>query len=909
MVTTTTLIPSAETVPARRSSPSTVAPTTRRLLAEQMLVLFGQGVSGLGNFAFLLVALRWLPARSFAELATILAVYLLVQLPANGLSAGSSMVGGARTRRTPVLAGVGAAVALGVSAWWLGPVLSLPVTLLALLAASLIATPQLAISRGRLYGQTRPLAVTATLVVEPLVRLSLGLVLLSAFGVIGGAVGVVLGGFAALLVASAAARRRSDGAAPAAGAPARMPWAAVVGFLGFAIVQNQDLVFANGLLAPSTAGMFAALSTLGGIAAFATANIPLVLLPRASGDARRSRHATAVALGLAAAIGAVVVVAVAVVPRDALAALVGERYAGIAGIAVLYLAGMALLGIARVLGARLLAAGRGRVVTVVVGASVAVQAVGIVLAPRTVNGVAVATFVAVSSMTVALGLVRTSTQPATRLALASRLQRISWPAVAAVTALTGAGVGLRLYITRGLWLDEATSVMQARMPFGQMLHALETTDVHPPGYFAILWGWVRLFGTGPLSVRMPSIIIGAALVPVLYAMGRDLYDRRTGIVAALFGVVAPQLVWYSQEARMYGLFILLTTLSVWAQSRALRSNSTKTWLAHGALSAALIWTQYFTLFVIAVQQLATLAVFVARRRRHEAVRPALLKWLAAMALFVVLVAPLVPFALHQYDVNQAAGRGFGSGANKARQVTQPGSGLSAYVVLANLLWAIWGYHSKATMTALGALWPAGMLLALALLGRGRSRQTQLVLAVAILPIAAMFALGEQKRFLFDLRYFIGCVPLLILAAARAVTSWPRSRVGAGLLATAATATLVVGLTDQQLNGDNPRRYDFEPALSRISAAAGPNDKVVLAPAYLRPLVSYYAPQLQSIDQRPMADRTVQLTDGAQHVFVLGSFFDVGGERAQVTALVRHLERTRERVRTWQFDNVRVWEFA
>jgi hypothetical protein len=153
------------------------------------------------------------------------------------------------------------------------------------------------------------------------------------------------------------------------------------------------------------------------------------------------------------------------------------------------------------------------------------------------------------------------------------------------------------------------------------------------------------------------------------------------------------------------------------------------------------------------------------------------------------------------------------------------------------------------------------------------------------------------------------VPLLILAAARAVTSWPRSRVGAGLLATAATATLVVGLTDQQLNGDNPRRYDFEPALSRISAAAGPNDKVVLAPAYLRPLVSYYAPQLQSIDQRPMADRTVQLTDGAQHVFVLGSFFDVGGERAQVTALVRHLERTRERVRTWQFDNVRVWEFA
>jgi uncharacterized membrane protein len=480
--------------------------------------------------------------------------------------------------------------------------------------------------------------------------------------------------------------------------------------------------------------------------------------------------------------------------------------------------------------------------------------------------------------------------------------------VAVVGLLTAGGVWLRLLITRGLWLDEASSVMQAQRSFGAMLHSLETTDVHPPGYFALLWGWVRIFGSGPLSVRMPSIILGALLVPILYFIGRDLYDRRTGIVAALFGAVSPQLVWYSQEARMYGLFMLLVTLSVWAQARALRSGSRPAWLAHGLLCAAMLWTQYFTVFVVLTQQVATLAVFASRRRRREPVRSDLGSWALAMLVCVVLTAPLVPFAVHQFDVNQSAGRGFGSPTTTARQVTQPGAGLSAYVVLANLLWAVWGYHSTATMTALGALWPAGMLLALALLGRGRSRTTQLVLAVAIVPIAAMFAMGEQKRFLFDLRYFIGCVPLFVLAGARAVTSWSRSRVGPVLLATGLTATLAVGLADQQLNGNNPRRYDFQPALTQIADVAGPGDEVVLAPQYLHPLVSYYEPQLRSVDQVADPATTVRQTAGQVHVFVLGSFFDVSGERQQIKALLSRLGRDRALVHTWRFANVRVWEF-
>src|SRR5581483_11538703 len=61
------------------------------------------------------------------------------------------------------------------------------------------------------------------------------------------------------------------------------------------------------------------------------------------------------------------------------------------------------------------------------------------------------------------------------------------PVLLGVGGLTVLGAAIRLSAGRSLWLDEATSVAQARLPFGQMLTSLRTTDVQPPLHDAILW--------------------------------------------------------------------------------------------------------------------------------------------------------------------------------------------------------------------------------------------------------------------------------------------------------------------------------------------------------------------------------------------------------------------------------------
>ena len=139
-----------------------------------------------------------------------------------------------------------------------------------------------------------------------------------------------------------------------------------------------------------------------------------------------------------------------------------------------------------------------------------------------------------------------------------------------------------------------------------MLDEIRATDVHPPLHHVVLWATVRGIGDGELAVRIPSLIVGALVVPMLFVLGRELYGRRTALIAAGLGAVSPLLVWYSQEARMYGILTLLSLVNVWALVRAQRTGEWRYWALLGVSCALTAWTHYLALIQIAV--LAVVAV-------------------------------------------------------------------------------------------------------------------------------------------------------------------------------------------------------------------------------------------------------------------------------------------------------------
>ena len=158
-------------------------------------------------------------------------------------------------------------------------------------------------------------------------------------------------------------------------------------------------------------------------------------------------------------------------------------------------------------------------------------------------------------------------------------------------------------------------------------------------------------------------------------------------------------------ATLFGLLALLMQ-----DFRAIRNpTSIGNWAGYILASAALLWSHYFGLIVVAVQLLVFVGVLIHRSRAGERVRPLGLGFAYSLAVLVMVLIPLIVFAKHQYQVTPGAA-GSPSGTYDY---------LSFYSVLSNMAWSLWGYQPDATTVLLAAMWPLALLFSLVLLGRGQ----------------------------------------------------------------------------------------------------------------------------------------------------------------------------------------------
>jgi mannosyltransferase len=145
--------------------------------------------------------------------------------------------------------------------------------------------------------------------------------------------------------------------------------------------------------------------------------------------------------------------------------------------------------------------------------------------------------------------------------------------------------------------------------FWHAMDAVSFSESAPPLYYATAWLWTQVTGTGEVGLRSVSALAGIATVPVAYLLGAELNSRRSGLVAAALVAVNPMLIWYSQEARGYALFVLLTAVSMLYFVRALDRGHRRDSVAWGIASALALATHYFAAFPIAAE-----ALWLLRRR-------------------------------------------------------------------------------------------------------------------------------------------------------------------------------------------------------------------------------------------------------------------------------------------------------
>ncbi len=184
---------------------------------------------------------------------------------------------------------------------------------------------------------------------------------------------------------------------------------------------------------------------------------------------------------------------------------------------------------------------------------------------------------------------------------------------------------------QSLWFDEAQAVHEMRLSLGAMLHTWSANEPNPPLYFVVAWLWTHVFGAGTAGLRSLSAVIGTATVPLVYLAGREMVSRRASLLAAGLITLSPFMIWYSQEAREYGLLAALCAASLIFFARAWHAPGSRRDLVWWTvLSALALLTQYFALFLIGAE-----ALLLLYRRRDAGV-------VLALVALALVEATLIP---------------------------------------------------------------------------------------------------------------------------------------------------------------------------------------------------------------------------------------------------------------------------
>jgi len=401
-----------------------------------------------------------------------------------------------------------------------------------------------------------------------------------------------------------------------------------------------------------------------------------------------------------------------------------------------------------------------------------------------------------------------------------RLPRVTFWGLAMLAAVAG-GVLLRFWATSDLWLDEAQSVVVARLPLDQLPGALRH-DGAPPLYYVLLHGWTALFGTGSVAVRALSGVISVACLPLIWSMGRRLGGPRVGAISLLLLASSPFAVRYATETRMYSLVILLTLLGFHALDWNARRPGWRPALGVALVTAAVLYTHYWGIWLVAAVAAGLVWRSVRGPERGSS------RWaLAGVAVGAAAFLPWVPTLLFQLGHTGTPWADQASLAGVVHSIGLWAGGSGAFGRLQGLLFfALLGLGIFGRPQG-----PSGILLDL----RGRPTGRWLAGAsVGTLALALTAALVTSSS--YSVRYTaVAFAPFLVLLALGADT-FADLRLQRGVVAVAVLLGYVaaVPLVVQS-------RTQAGEVAAALAARATPGDVVAYCPDQLGPAVSRLAP--------------------------------------------------------------------
>jgi mannosyltransferase len=189
-------------------------------------------------------------------------------------------------------------------------------------------------------------------------------------------------------------------------------------------------------------------------------------------------------------------------------------------------------------------------------------------------------------------------------------------------ALVALGGVLRFYGIASTWvaLDEKATMELCQAPWATFWHAMWVREMNMVGYYALvrLWllvGWELAYKV--TFVRGLSVLLSLATIPVLYGLGKKLFNEHVGILAAGLLSINAYHIKYAQTARSYSLFIFLVSLATSLLVRNIKNESPK-WNAYVCVWVLAVYTHVFAFWFLAAHLILMFYIGLWPKGRHFA---------------------------------------------------------------------------------------------------------------------------------------------------------------------------------------------------------------------------------------------------------------------------------------------------
>lgn len=221
-----------------------------------------------------------------------------------------------------------------------------------------------------------------------------------------------------------------------------------------------------------------------------------------------------------------------------------------------------------------------------------------------------------------------------------RVSLILEPAVCGAAIAFGVFLRVFRFWEPSLWLDELATAHVAAAPDLATLLQRSRLAFDPPLHHLLarvfLW-----FGANEFLLRLPSLLFGLGSIAILIQCLRRWMGLRGALYAGALFALNSRAILHSQDARMYGLGLFLTTLSIYALLRVIDGGGARWLVLYGVVTAALAYNHIVYTSVAAAEIAIAGAMWALKQGNAVQIR----RLLQVQGLVMLAWVPLIPLVL------------------------------------------------------------------------------------------------------------------------------------------------------------------------------------------------------------------------------------------------------------------------